>query len=86
VESRNLSRKVVVGAAGTATVALGIVLVPLPGPGTVLILGGLAILRREFPAAGRLLDRIPTPGPLRVFKTPKSEEPQSRSSNQATSQ
>ncbi len=85
MEGRNLSRKIVVGTAGTATVALGVVLVPLPGPGTVLILAGLAMLRREFPAAGRLLERIPAPGPLRVFKqTP--DDPQNRSSNQATSQ
>lgn len=63
------NRKLVVGIAGTSTVALGIVLLPLPGPGTLLILGGLSILKREFPAAGRLLERIPAPGPLGAFKT-----------------
>ncbi|HSR14534.1 MAG TPA: PGPGW domain-containing protein [Gemmatimonadales bacterium] len=69
-------RKLTVGLAGSLTVLLGIVLVPLPGPGSLLILGGLAMLRREFPAAGRLLDRIPAPGPLRAFKgTPPEDDP-----------
>jgi hypothetical protein len=63
------SRKLVTGVVGTTTVALGVVLLPLPGPGTLLILGGLSILKREFPAAGRLLQKIPAPGPLRAFKS-----------------
>jgi hypothetical protein len=56
--ARRSIRRVAVGAAGLTTVATGIVLMPLPGPGTLIVLGGLAILRREFPAAGVLLDRI----------------------------
>jgi hypothetical protein len=54
---RDLVRKAVVGTAGTATVATGVALLFLPGPGTVIIIGGLALLRREFPAVGRLLER-----------------------------
>jgi uncharacterized protein (TIGR02611 family) len=51
-------RKATVAVAGTATVALGVVLLPLPGPGTVIILGGLTILSREFPSAARALRRL----------------------------
>ena len=56
--NRDLSRKALVGAAGTATVATGVVLLVLPGPGMLLIAGGLALLGREFPAAGRILERV----------------------------
>lgn len=37
-----------VGVTGGATVALGVVLMPLPGPGTLVALGGLAVLGSEF--------------------------------------
>jgi len=47
-----------VAAAGAALVALGLVLMPLPGPGTIIVLGGLALLQTEFAWAGRLLARI----------------------------
>jgi hypothetical protein len=39
-------------------VLLGLALLPLPGPGTLVILGGLAVLRREFPVAGKAADGI----------------------------
>jgi hypothetical protein len=51
------ARKASVGAAGLATIALGVVLIPLPGPGTLVILGGVSVLGKEFPAARRLADR-----------------------------
>ena len=51
-------RRAGVAAAGGATVLLGIALIPLPGPGTLVVLGGLAVLRKEFPAAGRAADGI----------------------------
>jgi hypothetical protein len=54
---RDLVRKTAVGAVGGATVATGVVLLVLPGPGLVVIAGGLAILGREFPIARKLLDR-----------------------------
>ena len=54
---RTVARKTRVGAAGGATVALGIVLLPLPGPGTLVILGGLTMLGSEFPRAKRLADK-----------------------------
>jgi len=39
---------------GGTTVGLGVVLMPLPGPGALIALGGLAILGTESPRAKRL--------------------------------
>ncbi|GAB3858143.1 hypothetical protein GCM10027610_095520 [Dactylosporangium cerinum] len=47
--------KIVVALAGTLVIAVGVVLLPLPGPGWLVILGGLAILAMEFHWARRLL-------------------------------
>lgn len=47
--------KLVVALVGTLVIAVGVVLLPLPGPGWVIILGGLAILAMEFHWARRLL-------------------------------
>jgi len=46
-----------VGVTGGATLALGVVLIPLPGPGSLIALGGLAILGSEFEGAKRVSDR-----------------------------
>ncbi len=54
---KRTARKAGVGAAGVATIALGIVLIPLPGPGSLVILGGLTMLGSEFPSARRLSDQ-----------------------------
>jgi len=54
---QRVGRKASVGAAGMTTVAVGIALLPLPGPGTLIILGGLTMLGREFPSAKRIADR-----------------------------
>lgn len=43
-----------VGVVGGGTVALGIVLMPLPGPGTLIALGGLGILATEFDGAKKV--------------------------------
>jgi hypothetical protein len=51
------ARRATVGATGVATIALGVVLIPLPGPGTLVILGGISLLGKEFPIARRLADR-----------------------------
>lgn len=40
---------------GVLVVAIGIVLLPLPGPGWVIIFGGLGILATEYAWAARLL-------------------------------
>ncbi len=43
-----------VGVVGGATVALGVVMIPLPGPGALVGLGGLAILGTEFEGAKKV--------------------------------
>jgi hypothetical protein len=48
---RRHARRVAITVAGGSTVALGVVLLPLPGPGTLVILAGLSILGREYPRA-----------------------------------
>jgi uncharacterized protein (TIGR02611 family) len=50
----HLARKVAVGVAGGAVLALGIALVFLPGPAMVIIPLGLAILATEFAWARRI--------------------------------
>lgn len=50
-----MARKIAVGAAGAAVLAVGLVLVVTPGPAFLVIPAGLAILATEFPWAGRLL-------------------------------
>lgn len=47
--------KLAVAFVGTLVVAIGVLLLPLPGPGWVIILAGLAILALEFHWARRLL-------------------------------
>ncbi len=46
-----------VGVTGGATVALGVVLIPLPGPGALISLGGLAMLGSEFEGAKKVSTR-----------------------------
>src|SRR3954469_13266757 len=45
----------VVGLLGVALTLGGLLLVPLPGPGWLIVFGGLALLATECEAAGRLL-------------------------------
>ncbi len=52
----HLIYRVFVGIVGTLIVALGVVLLPLPGPGWLVIFAGMAILASEFAWAARLLD------------------------------
>lgn len=40
---------------GSLVVVLGVVLIPLPGPGWLIVFVGLSILASEFPWAERLL-------------------------------
>lgn len=46
-----------IGITGGSAVALGIVLIPLPGPGALVALGGLALLGTEFEGAKRASGR-----------------------------
>ena len=46
-----------VGVTGGATVALGVALIPLPGPGSLVALGGLAVLGTEFEGARKVNEK-----------------------------
>ncbi|MET8146258.1 TIGR02611 family protein [Sphaerisporangium sp. NPDC005288] len=50
-----LTLKIVVGVVGAALVIGGLLLVPLPGPGWLIVFAGLAVLATEFEWAHRLL-------------------------------
>lgn len=49
------SRKVLVAIIGSLVTLIGLVLVPYPGPGWLIVFGGLAILASEFEFAAKLL-------------------------------
>ena len=51
-----LSYRIAVGIVGGLIVVLGLALVPLPGPGWLIVFLGLGILATEFSWAERLLD------------------------------
>ena len=51
---RNLKR-IVITVVGVLVVLIGIVLIPLPGPGWAIVFGGLAILATEYVWAQRVL-------------------------------
>ncbi len=53
-----LLRRIVVTIAGFLVTAIGIVLLPLPGPGWLIIFGGLSILATEYTCAARLLRSV----------------------------
>jgi len=46
--------KTIIGLIGLVVVVVGLILVPLPGPGWLVVFIGIAILGTEFPAAHRL--------------------------------
>nr|WP_246278549.1 TIGR02611 family protein [Phytohabitans rumicis] len=50
-----IALKVFVGLAGLLVVAVGALLIPLPGPGWLIVLGGLGIWAIEFSWARKLL-------------------------------
>ena len=54
----DVARKVLIAILGGLVIVIGIVLIPAPGPGWLVIFGGLAILGTEFPAARRAQDRL----------------------------
>lgn len=51
-----ITLKVAVSIAGAVVVALGLALIPLPGPGWLIVIGGLGIWAVEFHWARRLLN------------------------------
>lgn len=51
----DLAYRVMVAVAGFAIMITGVVLIPLPGPGWLIVFAGLALLATEFAWADRLL-------------------------------
>ncbi|WP_214416692.1 TIGR02611 family protein [Sphaerisporangium fuscum] len=51
-----LTLKIVIGVCGATLVVTGLLLVPLPGPGWLIVFAGLALLATEFVWAHRLLE------------------------------
>tara|TARA_Y100000814_G_C12258462_1_gene377532 strand:+ start:182 stop:529 length:348 start_codon:yes stop_codon:yes gene_type:complete len=49
-----------VGVVGGTTIAVGFVLMPLPGPGTLIAIGGLGVLATEFTGARKLSKKVNT--------------------------
>ena len=54
-------RRIGVAVAGGSVVAVGVVMLVLPGPAVLVIPAGLAILATEFRWAGRVLERVRKP-------------------------
>jgi uncharacterized protein (TIGR02611 family) len=52
---RTGTKKTLIGIAGALVVLIGLVLVPYPGPGWLIVFAGLAILATEFEFAQRWL-------------------------------
>ncbi len=52
---RRQSRRALVAIVGGLVVLVGLVLIPYPGPGWLIVFAGLAILATEFEFASRLL-------------------------------
>jgi hypothetical protein len=58
VRRPGLARKVICGVAGGLLVVTGVALLVLPGPGLLLVLGGLLVLANGFPAAQRFVGPV----------------------------
>ncbi len=56
-KSYRILRKVVVALVGVPIVILGIILIPLPGPGILVTILGLFILSLEFESVKKPLDK-----------------------------
>lgn len=50
------AKRIGIGTIGTLIVLIGIVAIPYPGPGWLIVFAGLAVLATEFDWAQRLLD------------------------------
>lgn len=52
------ARKILIGILGGLVLLIGLVLIPYPGPGWLIVFFGLAILATEFMWAQGILDRL----------------------------
>jgi hypothetical protein len=53
-----VGKRVACAVAGSVLVIVGVVLLVLPGPGLLLVLGGLLVLAHGFPAVERFVDPV----------------------------
>ncbi len=51
------TKRMLIGVIGSIIVLIGIVLIPYPGPGWLIVFSGLAVLATEFDGARQLLER-----------------------------
>lgn len=49
------SKKILIGIIGGLVMLLGLIMIPYPGPGWLVVFAGLAILATEFAVAARIL-------------------------------
>lgn len=52
------SRRVGVAVVGGLVVIIGVILIPYPGPGWLIVFAGLAILATEFEFAAKVLEKL----------------------------
>lgn len=52
------AKKIGIGIVGGIVLAAGIIMIPYPGPGWLVVFAGLAILAQEFAWAQRILDKL----------------------------
>lgn len=57
---RRHTKKVLIGIIGGVVTLVGVVLIPYPGPGWLVVFGGLAILATEFTFAEKVLHFLRT--------------------------
>ena len=55
---RRHTKRVLIGIVGGLVGLIGLILIPYPGPGWLIVFGGLAILATEFAFASRLLEYL----------------------------
>lgn len=60
MSASNPAKRVAALVGGSLVLLIGIVLLVLPGPGLLLVLGGLLILANEFPAVEKYVDPVRT--------------------------
>lgn len=58
--ARRHAKRTTIGIIGGLILIIGIIAIPYPGPGWLIVFAGLAILATEFEWAGRLLDNLRT--------------------------
>jgi hypothetical protein len=73
--SWRLFRRIVVLLIGVPVTLAGLILLVTPGPGTPILIGGLAILATEFAVARRQLDRVKRLGRRVMGREQENEDP-----------